>query len=347
MVVPEVIDEGVEEGLVKGIALGVVLDGEAEGIIAEPGLLDDVVVRAAGLDFQAGADLVEGLVVRAVDGANLQRGAVEIAEGLDVLELEVVVVRDVEMKRASEGDVEDLKAAADGEERQALFERARDDGEFPGVAGEVGFLDQAGIRHGLTQVFTGDIKAAGEEQAVDALGNDAGAGVPEADIGVGAKDPLKEGLVAVADPCGNLFQLATVTRKQVCAYYLVSRHAERGRFDLKEKGDPSEKSVPDGRANRPDLGLAEAHHHVFLDRIDFAGRDIFSIDQSQNLRSHGPLPIDKSGAMRIGLRQIHLFTREGLEFQHFGFCQIPNPLKCGIRVHTQIDAFFRDIQPRW
>jgi hypothetical protein len=71
-----------------------------------------------------------------------------------------------------------------------------------------------------------------------------------------------------------------------------------------------------------------------------------SADQRQNLRGQGPLAIDESIAMGIGLGKVHLFPREGLEFHHFGLRQIPYPFKLGVRVHTLIEAHFGEIQPQ-
>ena len=213
MSVLNVMNEGVELGLVEGIAFGVVLHAQAEGIIAKPRLLDHVVVRAPGLDFQAGTKLVEGLMVGAVDAGNFQGGTVGIAEGLDVLEFEFVVVWNIEKKGATERDIEHLQSPADGEERHPLLERTGHDGEFPGVARRVGIVDQAWVGHRLPQKFGGDIGAAGQEQAVDAVRHRFGPRVPKAYVGIGAKDPLKGDRVAFPNPCGDLFQPKSVLPK--------------------------------------------------------------------------------------------------------------------------------------
>ena len=208
------IDKGVEEGVVEGIAFGMVLHAQAEGVVAEPHLLDHVVVRAPGLDFQAGTGLVQGLVMGAVDAGNLNGGAAGIAQELDVLELEFVVVRNVEMKRAAKRDIEHLQAPADGEEGQPLPDRPGHDREFPGIARGVGIFDQAGIGHRLAQEFAGDIAAAAEEQAVDAFGRRFNTRVPEAYAGIRTEDPLKGLRVALPNPCGDMFQPKSVTRKR-------------------------------------------------------------------------------------------------------------------------------------
>ena len=205
-------DEGVEERPIEGVAFGVVLHTQSEGVSSESRLLDHIVVRAPSLDFQAGAELVEGLVMGAVDAGNLNGGAASIAQGLDVLELEFVMVRDIEMKRAAKRDIENLQPPADGEERQPLLDRPGQDGEFPGIARRVGIFDEARIGDGLAQKFAGNIGASGEEQAVDALGHRLGSGVPEADAGMGTKDPVKGVRIALPDPCGDIFQPGRVTQ---------------------------------------------------------------------------------------------------------------------------------------
>ena len=63
----DLLDERIEERAVNRVALGVILDAEAEGIIAQAHLLDDVVTGVPRLDFEPVAELVDRLVVRAVD----------------------------------------------------------------------------------------------------------------------------------------------------------------------------------------------------------------------------------------------------------------------------------------
>jgi len=65
--VPEVRNEIGEQFLVTGAPLGMILDRERKRIIAQPDLLDDVIARAPGFDFEAVAEFVEGLVMRTVD----------------------------------------------------------------------------------------------------------------------------------------------------------------------------------------------------------------------------------------------------------------------------------------
>ena len=152
-------------------------------------------------------------MMRAVDAGNLDGSAVGITQWLDVLEFEFVVVWDVEMERAAERDIEDLQSAADGEERQAALGCHAHGGEFPRIACGIGVFDQAGIRDRLMQVFAGNIAAAGEEQAVDVFRRRFSPGVPETHIGMGPKDPLESGFVAFPNPCGDIFQSDSVTRK--------------------------------------------------------------------------------------------------------------------------------------
>ena len=75
----------------------------------------------ARLDHEPGAELVERLVVRAVDARDLHVRAVDVAQRLHVVELEFGVAGNVEMQRAAERDVEHLQAAANGEDRAAAF----------------------------------------------------------------------------------------------------------------------------------------------------------------------------------------------------------------------------------
>ena len=206
-------DENVEEWIIKRIALGMVLYTQSEGVIAKPRLLDHIVVRAPGLDFQPGTEFVERLVMRAVDAGNLNGRTICIPQRLDVFEFEFVVIRNVEMERAAERDIEHLQPPADGEERKPLLNGATRGGEFPSIAHGVGIFDQARIGNRLAQKFAGNIAASGKEQAVNRLGRRFGSRVPKVDVGIGTKDPVKEGLIAFPDPCSDIFQPNSVTRK--------------------------------------------------------------------------------------------------------------------------------------
>ena len=56
---------------------GMILDREGERIIAQPNLLDDVIGRTPGFDFQVLAEFVESLVMGTVDLVEaMRRGAV-------------------------------------------------------------------------------------------------------------------------------------------------------------------------------------------------------------------------------------------------------------------------------
>ncbi len=145
------INKGVEKRLIKRIAFGMVLHTEAEGIIAQACLFDHVVVRAPGLDLEAGAKLIQRLVVRAINVRDLYRGARGIAERLDIVELQIgsAMTGDIEMQGSTKRDVEDLQAATNGEDGQMTVHRFRDDGKFPGVASAIRFFDLGWIRYGL------------------------------------------------------------------------------------------------------------------------------------------------------------------------------------------------------
>ena len=82
---------------------------------------------------------------------------------------------------------------------------------------------------------------------------------------------------------------------------------------------------------RRSLRLTQAEDHFFFERFGFF---FFSVDQGQNLGGQDPLTGDESITVRIGLREVHLFARKGLEFHDLGFCQIPHPFQCGVRIHT-------------
>ena len=163
-------DKGIEERVVKGIAFGMVLHGQGERVWGEPGLLDHMVRRTPGFDFHAVAGPVQSLMVGTVDEWKLNRRAGGVAQGLDIVVFGVVVAGDMEMKRAAQGDVEHLKAAANGEERQLPGERVLQVGEFPGIADLVRIFNQARIRHGLAQEVFRDIGPAGEEKGVHLIG---------------------------------------------------------------------------------------------------------------------------------------------------------------------------------
>src|SRR5438874_1158629 len=114
-----------EQLLVTVTALGMVLDRESERIIAEPHLLDDVVGGAPGFDFEAVAEFIEGLVMRAVDLIEAMSCGAIGAQWLDIVVLHFgrVVAGNVEMQGAAESDVEELHALANREDRKLPLER--------------------------------------------------------------------------------------------------------------------------------------------------------------------------------------------------------------------------------
>jgi len=206
--------EAVEEGAVEGIALGVVLDGQAERVVAQADLFDDVVVGEPGFDFHALSEAIDGLVMGAVDLGNLDGGVGGVAEGLDVVVFVVVVVGDVEVKGAVESDIQDLESAADGEDGKFFLKGGGDGGEFPGVALGVGILNERGIGDRLAKIFLGDVGTAGEEESGDFVGDGFGARVPEAESGVLLEDALKRVFIAFPDPCGDCFQAGSFSEKK-------------------------------------------------------------------------------------------------------------------------------------
>jgi len=169
-------------------------------------LLDDLIIGAARLDHETGAEPVERLVMGAVDPRYLNGRAVDVAQRLHVIELEFGVARNIEMQRAAERDVEHLQAAANGKQRQPFLQHARQQGKFPGVARRIGVLDQAQVGHGLPQEFQRNILAASEQQTVELLRHGFDARVPQAQVGVSAEDTRKVRFIDLANPCGDIFQ---------------------------------------------------------------------------------------------------------------------------------------------
>src|SRR3954469_12221875 len=107
-----------EQLLVTVAAFRVILDRERERIVAEPDLLDDVVGRAPGFDFETVAEFIQCLVMRAVDLVQAMRGRAIGPQRLDVVVLHFrsVMTRYVEPESAAERDIEKLHAFADGED---------------------------------------------------------------------------------------------------------------------------------------------------------------------------------------------------------------------------------------
>lgn len=100
--------------------------------------------------------------MRTIHPGKLNGDAGDIAQGLGVFGFGVVMVGNIEVQRAPQGHIEDLEAATDGQEGQPLLDRLCNGCKFPGVAGRVRFLDQAGIGNRLAQEFPGNIGTSGE-----------------------------------------------------------------------------------------------------------------------------------------------------------------------------------------
>jgi hypothetical protein len=120
--------------------------------------------------------------------------------------LRQIVIFDVELERACERDVENLKAFANGEDRQAARERVLGRLEFPGIARKIHtFVEHGWIRHGLTQKFRRDVGPAGHEQAVYFCERHFfSARVQDADVGVFGENGLKPFLVLCSQPCRDV-----------------------------------------------------------------------------------------------------------------------------------------------
>ena len=144
-------------------ALRMILDSQRERIIAQPHLLDDVVGLAPGLDFEAVAESIDGLVMGAVHLLEPMRCGTIGPQRLDVmiLHLRRVVPRNVEVQRSAERDVKELHAFADGENRQAPFERLFCRLKFPLVPLRLDILVEDGwIGHRLPEKFLRHIRSA-------------------------------------------------------------------------------------------------------------------------------------------------------------------------------------------
>jgi hypothetical protein len=158
-------DKIIEQLIVNPAALGMILDSQSEGIIAQFHLLDDVIGRAPGLNFQTGTELIDCLVMRAIYFFKaMPRPAIE-PQRLDVVRLLIrqVMASNVEMKGTAERDIESLQSFADRENRKPAFDRLLDCVEFPTIAVGIHiFLDYGWIGNRLVQEFGSDVWSAGE-----------------------------------------------------------------------------------------------------------------------------------------------------------------------------------------
>jgi len=146
------------------------LDTESEGIIPESDLFDDVVVRAPRFDFEAFAERIDRLVMRAVYfleamgrfGVGTQRLNVVI------LLLGKFVAWNVELQRAAKRNIKKLHPFANGENRQAARERLIDRCKFPAVSRRIDILlEHAWIGNRLLQKFRRDVGTARQKQPID------------------------------------------------------------------------------------------------------------------------------------------------------------------------------------
>ena len=121
--------------------------------------------------------------------------ALRSARGLIVVRVSRALRTDVLNEIAPECDIDQLKAATDGERRCASVARGAGEGELVGVARGVRFA--CFLVRGLIEVFRIDVLAAGQEQCVNAVQrSDSGLGRngrenewrhPRGDEGVGVR----------------------------------------------------------------------------------------------------------------------------------------------------------------
>ena len=125
-----------EELVITIAALGMVLDREGEGMIAEPDLLDDVIRCAPGFDLKPVAELVDGLMMGAINLVEpMGRGTIG-SQRLDVLLLHFgrVVTGNIEAQSAAQRDIEKLHAFANREDWKPPLERVVCRFKFPAVS---------------------------------------------------------------------------------------------------------------------------------------------------------------------------------------------------------------------
>src|SRR5438093_2684881 len=105
--------------------LGVVLHGEREWIIPQPHLLDNVVGSAPRFDFETVRNPIDRLMVRTVYffESMIRSRIVTQRLNITVFLVGVLVTRNIELKRATERDIQNLDASANAEDRQTARER--------------------------------------------------------------------------------------------------------------------------------------------------------------------------------------------------------------------------------
>ena len=146
--------------------------------------------------------------MRAVDFEKRRWHARSIAQFLRVVVFVAVVMRNIEMQRAAKSDIEHLQPATNRQEGHLLFQRFREHGKLPRIARGIGIFDQPWVGHRLSQKFLGNIRTAGEQEAVDLFPNHFfGAGIPETHLRIRRESPRKVGFIDLPDPRGDIFQI--------------------------------------------------------------------------------------------------------------------------------------------
>ena len=169
--------QGIAKGLKEasvgsfGAVFGVPLHSDDEAFAGQLDRLDDAIGGGSG-DLQARGEPADRLVMARVDGvlfdpqdgvqAAVGRDGDAVGSGISGLLVSV----DVLGEGATEGDIEQLQAAADCEHGQIAIQGFAQEGGFEGIAAVVG---GAGLGEGRRTVQDGvDVGSSGEEEAVEA-----------------------------------------------------------------------------------------------------------------------------------------------------------------------------------
>src|SRR2546429_1832542 len=140
--------------------------------------LGDAVLRPCRGAERRG-ELADRLMVAAVDAAaHPPEGVTEQALGLDAPGLAggrggvvdraaPALAREVLVQRSAQGDVQDLDAATDGEDRKPAPLRAGDERQLDGITGGIGFAELGVRRRAVAGRL--DVLASGEHQPLDAV----------------------------------------------------------------------------------------------------------------------------------------------------------------------------------
>ena len=129
-------EELLEKRVVNAAAFGVILHGASERIFAQMYLFDDAIVSRPGFNFQIVSELLDGLVMRAVNFRKTMRRTPGMTQWLDfpIALLRQIVPFDVELQCAPEGNVEYLKTFTNSENGQPAGERFPRRLKFPAIA---------------------------------------------------------------------------------------------------------------------------------------------------------------------------------------------------------------------